>query len=175
MEQKINLKTVGVAAIWVGVLAGVLYFIPFDKILPAEQDASAELFASAKLVASEEEFDFGVIPITGGKVRHSYQLINEGPDAINVSKVWTSCMCTIAEVKTVDGTIYGPFGMSGHGGNIAFVGVDIPAGEKFELTAEFDPMAHGPDAVGPIQRAVYIKTNAAKEPLGLSFAANVVR
>ncbi len=51
----------------------------------------------------------------------------------------------------------------------------VPAGEEMELTATFDPNAHGPDAVGPVNRIIYIQSNASKEPLKLTFTANVVR
>lgn len=172
--EKLNLKFIGTILVWIGIAGALIYFVPFEKILPqSTQNNSVDNFANAVLTAGHYEYDFGTIQITGGKVKHSYQLKNEGPDALDVSKVWTSCMCTTAEIKTSNGKTYGLFGMGGgHGGNTS-ANINIQPGEEFELTAEFDPMAHGPDAIGPIQRTIFIKTNAEKEPLGLSFTAEV--
>lgn len=175
--EKINLKFIGTILIWIGIAGALIYFAPFEKIISPDQKINSQKSESvnAKLTAGHYEYDFGTIQITGGKVRHGYNLKNEGADALNVSKVWTSCMCTTAEIKTSDGKTYGLFGMGGgHGGNIS-ADINIQPGEEFELTAEFDPMAHGPDAIGSIQRTVFIKTNVAKEPLGLSFTADVVK
>lgn len=175
--EKLNLKFIGTILVWIGIAGAFIYFVPFEKIISSDQkiDSQKSEFVNAKLTAGHYEYDFGTIQIMGGKVRHSYNLKNEGPNALNVSKVWTSCMCTTAEIKTADGKIYGLFGMGGgHGGNTS-ANINIQPGEEFELIAKFDPMAHGPDAIGPIQRTVFIKTNADKEPLGLSFTADVVK
>lgn len=177
MEQKFNFKTLGVIMIWIGVLIGAIYVFPFKRILTSK-DAGSRVsvnMMNTKLIAVEKEYDFGDISMAKGKVRHSYKLKNEGTDALKIEAVWTSCMCTVAEVKMADGKIYGPFGMSGHGSNNAKADVDIPAGQEIELIAEFDPNAHGPDATGPIQRTVFVKTNDAKDPLGLSFMADVTK
>lgn len=175
MEQKINLKSIGIILAWVAVVAGIVYFVPFNKIIPSRviEDEKSDV-VNAKLVADHNEYDFGIIQITGGKVKHSYRLKNEGSDSLQISKVFTSCMCTTAQVKMTDGKVYGPFGMSGHGGDTS-AKIAVPAGQEVELTIEFDPMAHGPDAIGPIQRVVYVKTDVVKEPLGVSFTANVIK
>lgn len=175
--KKLNLKTFGIILIWLVIATAILYFTPFKKIIPRSSNNidDASNYVNAKLTSGSYEYDFGAVSMANGKVRHSYQLKNEGTEVLAINKVWTSCMCTNAEIKLSDGKIYGPFGMSGgHGGDTA-TDIDIPSGEEFELIAEFDPNAHGPDATGPIQRSVFIKTSAAKEPLGLSFTANVVK
>lgn len=174
--EKLNLKFVGIILFWVAALGALIYFVPFEKILSqSTQNNSADNLTNAVLTAGHYEYDFGTIQITGGKVKHSYNLKNDGPDALSISKVWTSCMCTTAQIKISNGKTYGLFGMGGGHGGSTTANIDIVAGEEFELIAEFDPMAHGPDAIGPIQRAIYIKTNTAKEPLGLSFTANVIK
>lgn len=176
MQQKLNLKTIGIILVWLGVAATILYFVPFKKIATFSQNKAGDTvnYANAVLTAGHYEYDFGTISMANGKVRHSYPLKNEGSEALNMDKIWTSCMCTTAEIKTQDGKIYGPFGMAGHGGNTS-ADIDIAPGQEFELTIEFDPNAHGPEATGPIQRVVYVKTNTSKEPLGLSFTANVIK
>lgn len=177
MEQKSKLKIIGVVLVWIGVAVGIVYFFPsVGKMFSSSKinkNVSVDT-VNATLVAGHYEYDMGTISMANGKVKHSYQLKNEGPDALQISKVFTSCMCTTAQVKTTDGKVYGPFGMSGHGANTE-TDVEILAGQDFELTVEFDPLAHGPDAVGPVQRVVYVKTNTSKEPLGLSFTADVAR
>src|SRR3989344_5793628 len=103
MEQKFNLKTLGVIIVWIGVLIGVAYFVPFKKILPSVKNGGNNAVANmtgAKLSASEKEYDFGDVSMANGKVKHSYQLKNEGSGDLNVEAVWTSCMCTVAEIKT---------------------------------------------------------------------------
>ena len=177
MQQKLNLKTFGIILIWLGIIVVILYSAPFKKIISFSQNNAGDTvnYADAVLTAGHYEYDFGIVSMASGKVRHSYQLKNDGPGALAINKVWTSCMCTNAQIKLLDGKIYGPFGMSGgHGGDTA-TDIDILAGEEFELISEFDPNAHGPEATGPIQRSVFIRTNTAKEPLGLSFTANVVK
>lgn len=176
MEQRFNLKTIGVIMIWIGILIGLAYFSPIKKtfFLVKNGENKTANIVNAKLITDEKEYDFGDVSMADGKVRHSYRLKNEGTEALNIEAIWTSCMCTTAEVKTADGRVYGPFGMSGHGGKTE-ADFEISAGQEFELIAEFNPNAHGPDATGPLQRTMFVKTNASKEPLGLSFLANVTK
>ena len=48
------------------------------------------------LTAEETAFDFGMVPMYGGKVKHSFRLKNTGQAPIKISKIYTSCMCTEA-------------------------------------------------------------------------------
>lgn len=131
------------------------------------------------LVADNLEYDFGTISMASGNANHIYRMKNNGAGPVNVSKISTSCMCTTVNVKTVDNKIYGPFGMSmghsGHSGAITDTNITVPAGGEIELTAIFDPNAHGPDAVGPVNRIIYVQSDASKKPLQLAFTANVVK
>ena len=48
--------------------------------------------------------------------------------------------------------------------------------EKIQLVAIFDPNAHGPNAIGPISRNVYIQTNSKIIPkLDFRFMGEVVK
>ncbi len=50
------------------------------------------------------------------------------------------------------------------------VAVMLAPNEQAELVAIFDPMAHGPNAVGPIKRDVILTTDSADTPqIDLSF------
>lgn len=135
--------------------------------------------ANKSLVADNLEYDFGTISMANGNANHTYKIKNNGAGPANISKISTSCMCTTANVKTLDNKIYGPFGMpmghSGHSGAITDTNITVPAGGEIELTATFDPNAHGPNAVGPVNRIIYIQSDASKEPLKLTFTANVVK
>jgi hypothetical protein len=54
--------------------------------------------------------------------------------------------------------------------------ITLAPGETAELIAVFDPMAHGPDAVGPIKRDVILTTDSTETPeIRFSFLGNVVR
>lgn len=131
---------------------------------------------SKSLAADNSEYNFGTISMANGDASHTYKIKNTSDTPVNISKISTSCMCTTANVKTADNKIYGPFGMPmGHGGATTDTNITVPAGEEIELSAIFDPNAHGPDAVGPVNRIIYVQSDASKEPLKLVFTANVVK
>ena len=100
--------------------------------------------------------DWGDINIEGGTVSHTYNFKNEGDSDLVIKSALTSCMCTSAEIQLADGTKSPEFSMHQ---SIPWGGTVKP-GEEFSVTATFDPMAHGPDAVGPITRSVYIYTSS---------------
>lgn len=122
------------------------------------------------LAATETSFDFGDISMTAGKVNHSFTVKNTGTEAIAIEKIYTSCMCTEATLSA-QGKEYGPYGMAGHG-FIPKISVNLNPGEEAQVSAVFDPAAHGPAGVGKIQRSVYLENNAG-EPLELHFSATV--
>lgn len=125
------------------------------------------------LTAEETAFDFGSIPMYGGKVKHNFTLKNASQVPVKISKIYTSCMCT--EVMLISGkTQKGPFGMPGHGGLASFASQEIEAGEIAILEVEVDPAAHGPQGVGPAKKVVYIETDDSQK-LQLMLDINVVR
>lgn len=79
-------------------------------------------------------------------------------------------MCTTATIKKGEFS-FGPFGMPGHGVNFGLNQVVNP-GEEIVIVAEFDPAAHGPAGVGPIERAVRVEIENG-EPLEFEFKAIV--
>lgn len=101
-------------------------------------------------------FDWKDIDIGGGTAEHSFKFKNDGKEDLVIKSATTSCMCTTATVKLADGSQSQAFGM--HGGS-KWGGVVKP-GEEFEVYVVFDPMAHGPDAVGPIERSIYLETSS---------------
>ena len=118
---------------------------------------SAPNVGKGNLMAEETVFDFGSIPMYGGKVKHNFTLKNTGQGPVKISKIYTSCMCT--EVMLISGqSKKGPFGMPGHGGLVSFANQEIGAGKEATVEVEVDPAAHGPQGTGPAKKAVYIET-----------------
>ena len=125
------------------------------------------------LTAEEMAFDFGMVPMYGGKVKHSFTLKNKGQGSVKISKIYTSCMCT--EATLVSGkSKKGPFGMPGHGGLITFANQEIGAGEEAIMEVEVDPAAHGPQGAGPAKKVVYIETDDSQK-IQLMMDINVIR
>ena len=126
----------------------------------------AEVESTSALVVDESSYDFGDIDIFGGKVRTDFMLTNSGTGDIEILAGTTSCGCT-------DGNIGGiSFGM--HEGMAKTV--TIQAGESKALTAIYDPLAHGPNATGPVTRQLFLKTNSTETPeIEVKVSANVVK
>ncbi|MAZ40848.1 hypothetical protein CL654_01925 [bacterium] len=111
-------------------------------------------------------YDFGEIDILGGKVSTEYVLKNEGAEDVEIVSAVTSCVCTEGEIGGLR------FGMhESRGGNVV-----IPAGNEKILTAIYDPLAHGPNGVGPVKRELFLKTNSTATPdIKVQFTANVIK
>ena len=135
-----------------------------------ESRSSASANAAGALSARDTNFNFGSISMAGGKVTHRYWIKNAGTEPIIIRKLYTSCMCTTAALVK-GGRKSDPYGMPGH----AFIpSISVPIGPKEEAMVEvvFDPAAHGPSGIGPIDRIVTIE-NSGGRPLELAFRANV--
>jgi hypothetical protein len=152
------------------VLALGMFGGPRGKI----ERAKAGGYSGSVLSAVETTFDFGTIAMGNGRVEHEFVLKNDGAEALTVTNIVTSCMCTNAYLDLGAGKSYGPFGMSGHGGATGEANISIAPGASVKLRAVFDPAAHGPAGVGVIQRSIYLETSSAKSPrLELKFHAVV--
>lgn len=135
------------------ILGGIIWLSNAQKNQNAGGNSA---LAGGELAAEETNFDFGKISMAAGNVRHAFKIQNSGAGPVTVNKIYTSCMCTAASLKTADGE-WGPFGMPGHG-FIPKLNIKLAPGEKTELEAVFDPAAHGPAGVGPIERVIYLNT-----------------
>ncbi|MEK7615964.1 MAG: DUF1573 domain-containing protein [Patescibacteria group bacterium] len=122
------------------------------------------------LTSSEMKYDFGTISMKDGNISHLFTVTNTGTEAVTVSKLYTSCMCTTASIMNGTEKV-GPFGMPGHAG-IPSIKVVLEPGASTQVEAIFDPNAHGPAGVGKIERVVILENSAGK-PLELAFSANV--
>lgn len=123
-------------------------------------------------------FSFGTISMKNGNVETVYELTNTGNDDIYVKELFTSCLCTKAQLILADGSQTEFYGMKeGHGDlNDFYVGKSIKAGETAKVKAIFDPNAHGPQGVGPLKRNITLSTNLKDNPnIQFSFDAEVTR
>jgi len=154
------------------IISLIVYFALNDK---TQNTPSASASSNNnQLASSEDNFDFGTVPLNGGKVSHVFKLKNDGSSPLSISKIYTSCMCTQAKVVSSAGEA-GPFGMPGHGGVTGRARVTIEPGEEFSVEAVFDPAAHGPAGAGLAQRSIFLETNSTISPkVELRFRANVV-
>src|SRR3989344_9261347 len=69
---------------------------------------------SGVLTLKESKYDFGFISMASGKVNKEFILENQSNGDVQIGTVYTSCMCTVAELMVGD-QFSGPFGMQGHG------------------------------------------------------------
>ena len=155
------------------VFVAALGFVVFGKG-GEEGEVKTPTQSASVLGALEKDFDFGAIAMKNGDVSKIFELENEGTEPILISKVYTSCMCTVAKITTAKGDTSGPYGMPGHGGGISKANVEIGAGETVKVEVIFNPAAHGPSGVGLANRTVFIETNSSQTPkVELNFTATV--
>jgi len=130
-------------------------------------------FSDGELIMEESTYDFGEIIMQDGDVMHRYLLKNGSSEPVNITEVYTSCMCTEAVVE-VNGKRTREYGMPGHSPSDS--DITIMPGEEAYVEAIFDPAAHGPSGVGLAERSVYLSTNSRTAPkMEMMFRAMVRR
>ena len=158
----------------IGIVAGALVFAGIVWIArPDVNDKSAavlQLNSNGVLSVQEQSFDFGSISMAAGPVTHTFAVKNTGADPVNISKMYTSCMCTTSVLQKGEKR-FGPYGMPGHG-FIPKMNAVVDSGEEVLVDVTFDPAAHGPAGVGTIQRVVILE-NSAGENMEFQISANV--
>jgi len=133
--------------------------------------SSAPVGSAGALRARESLFKFGSISMAAGKVSHLYRFRNDGERPVVLEKMYTSCMCTTAALIKSSGRKFAPVGMPGHA-PIPALNETLQPKEEAMVEVVFDPAAHGPAGVGPIERVVTIE-NSTGRPFELAFNANV--
>ncbi|MDP2676785.1 MAG: DUF1573 domain-containing protein [bacterium] len=140
-----------------------------------EDRQPVQQFSAGILQTADASFDFETISMKDGKVSHDFVAENSGEEPVIITKVYTSCMCTAAQITDGAGNVRGIFGMPGHAGPSS-ADIEVAPGERITIEAIFDPAAHGPSGVGLAQRSVYLETNSGTSPkLEFSFQATVMR
>ena len=128
--------------------------------------------SKSSLTALEKFYDFGTVSMKNGNVTKEFTVTNTGDKDVTVSTVLTSCMCTTALIVAPDGNTKGPFGMAGHGGSVPPANEIIKAGDSRIIRVVFNPNAHGPAGVGPIDRFITL-TDVSGNALQLEIKAIV--
>lgn len=155
------------AALVIGL--GIILFIA----QPKEQDHSAMKETNdttMTLGLDPISFDFGTISMKNGLVSKTFKVKNTQENSIDLSTVYTSCMCTQAKI-VIDGQEYDPFGMQGHGAMKMLNKTLAPEAEA-DLIVIFDPNAHGPSGIGAIERTVTLESEKG-EVVSVNIKANV--
>lgn len=136
--------------------------------------ASVEKTIGAQIQTFHKDFDFKNIKYDGGKVTHAFPIKNNGYKDLTVANLSTSCMCTQVYLKK--GEEKSPsFGMKGHASVSDWKGVLKPK-EEAEVVVVFDPVAHGPQGVGPVSRLVSFESNDPENPyVEFAFSGVVVK
>ena len=173
-----NLKTILWCCGGLAVVVGAVAFTTFSTPSTTTPAASTEepQFSQSKLDVMENKHDFGDIVLTDGDVSHQFAVINSGPEPVTIQKVYTSCMCTTANITDASGEQFGMFGMQGHRGLALNTDIVVNPGEQALVEAIFDPAAHGPNGTGMAQRSIILETNSALNPkTEIRFSANVIK
>jgi hypothetical protein len=130
--------------------------------------------SASTISLKHNSFDFGQVPMDKGHVKHNFDLSVDSKGSVEITKIYTSCMCTEARLIRTNGQTFGPFGMPGHGDSGA-TSVKLSPGENFQIEADFDPAAHGPQGKGPIERKIIVESNSSSTPkIELTVKADVV-
>ncbi|MBI5147708.1 MAG: DUF1573 domain-containing protein [Parcubacteria group bacterium] len=157
------------------IAAGLFFFAGYRQTAPNGNQIPNEPPSEQKITVAEKSYDFGEIKITGGKVSRYFRLVNDSDAELVINDLYTSCMCTKAQI-IAGGDVSAIAGMKGHGGGSGFEAFKIVPKQPFYVLATFDPMAHGPDALGPITRFVRLETvSPSQPPIELELSGNVVR
>lgn len=164
------MKNIIMIAVVVVLALGAAIWISWPAPGAGERANTASVMDSA-LTAEESSFDFGAISMAAGKVRHEFKIRNSSTEPVKITQLSTSCMCTEANLITSAGR-KGPFGMPGHGFFNPKISEIMNSGEEGTVEVVFDPAAHGPAGVGPIQRAVYIETAGGTSELEIKAVVN---
>ncbi len=148
----------------------IAIFISQERAARPGADSGKPVAAASALVSPSPFFDFGTISMAAGKVSHRFTIENTSRNAVTITKLYTSCMCTVATLITLAGK-QGPFGMPGHAAIPSIAETLTPEG-RAQVEIVFDPAAHGPAGVGRIERVITVQTNAGR-PLELGFVSMV--
>lgn len=137
-------------------LVGTLIFLASCSTTTSDQGSTSNVPSGTLSASTPLTYDWDKINIQGGKVSHTFEIQNTSEGPVQFSTATTSCMCTTASIALSSGKQSPEFGMHGN----QPWGESLNPGETASITVTFDPMAHGPDATGPISRSVYVSTNA---------------
>ena len=97
--------------------------------------------------------DLGDVPYRGGVISKSFEVKNTSDSEISLKKITTSCMCTKAKF-VVDGRESKFYGMEMNGDLNPLIDYKLAPGKTARVIFDFDPAAHGPQGIGPVDRTI---------------------
>lgn len=168
--NKNTILSIVIAVVVLGGIAGLVFIGSKQQKAATDSWKAADSTNPSALVADESLFDFGTISMAAGNVNRVFTIKNAGSNAVKITSVYTSCMCTTA-VLLKGNEKWGPFGMPGHG-RIPEINVPVGPEEEVSVEVKFDPTAHGPAGIGRTERIVYLE-NTSGAPLELWIKATV--
>ena len=141
--------------IWAVIIVGLFGLMWWGGQSQASRPPQEQNETKSVLISDKNLFEFGTISMAKGLASTVFKVTNPTEKDINVESITTSCMCTNAYI--LKGTEKkGPFGMLGHG-VVPKANEIIKAGETRDIEVVYDPAAHGPAGVGPIDRFIYLR------------------
>ncbi|MBI4193015.1 MAG: DUF1573 domain-containing protein [Candidatus Colwellbacteria bacterium] len=183
--MKFNRGTIGTLPLVIGgvfVVVGLLAFLGWSaRVAPtslppvsgqASHAGEGEAMAAERgsFRVSDTAHDMGSVSMKNGTVSYTVALTNAGAKSAKISSMYTSCMCTTATLKTKSGTSPA-VGMPGHGA-VPKLDMTIEPNETAEVAVVFDPAAHGPTGIGPVERVIVIEPEG-ETPFEFGFKATV--
>ncbi len=157
----------------VGIIAATFLLLGGVILVGSQMGASADVSTDTQVETqvNATRHDWGTIGIDDGITTTTFIIENNGSSPLKLYDVKTSCMCTTAQLRTSE-TSSKQFGMHENTKSV----FEFPSGERAELVVSFDPAYHGPSGIGPIERAVTMRTNDASQPtLSFQVSALVVK
>ena len=147
MERKFVIGVIGITIILLTLGVVVAMKWPGNRIGVSQGEGT-------QLELKDRRYDWGEIPINGGKVEKVFEVKNVGKAVLELANFVTSCDCTTVEVKTAKevSPVFGMHTRSAWKGEVA-------AGETAEIKVVFDPAFHGPAGKGAVTRVVKFETN----------------
>jgi hypothetical protein len=124
------------------------------------------------LSASPDSIDIGKVSYGGGIVSKVYEIQNTTGDMMKLRKIVTSCMCTKARVQFDDKTTKF-YSMEMNGDKNPIINYDFQAGSSAKVEFNFDPAAHGPAGIGPVDRVITLYFDGGFKEL--KFSGEVVK
>lgn len=147
------MKKILIGLLIIGGLIGLMIWAKQGQAkLPTQETQDVK----SVLTTDKTLYDFGEISMANGKVTTIFKVSNNSGSDVILESVTTSCMCTNAYLVNGEEK-KGPYGMPGHGGPVMKANKIIKTGETQDVEVVYDPNAHGPAGVGPVDRFVFLQ------------------
>lgn len=96
MLRRRKIRKILIITLSIILLISVIIFTLFSSSDDGSQETSQ---AAPKIKISPKEYDAGTVSMSGGLVKHTYEIKNIGDGDLKIDRIWTSCMCTTARLK----------------------------------------------------------------------------